>query len=440
MPTSAPLCTLLPWCPPEHLLTLCHNQPQSVFLDSGGDPKQDRHRWSILCPRPSASLSVLGFDPSAYWNTLRQFWREHTPPASPHCKHLPFSGGVIGLASYEAGLACEGLHSRHPLSTPPLTALACRDLFVIDRREQALWWVSPDGTPPPPLPEAPPPSSTLPPLRWQADYDEQAWHHTIDKVRAYIQQGDIFQANITMRWHSSRPERLDLLSLYQRMRTRCPAPFGAWFHTANTSLLSASVERFLSLSPDGTIETRPIKGTTGIDPDPTRNAALRSALTQDTKELAENLMITDLMRHDIGRVCALGSITVPQLCAVERFEHVHHLVSSVQGTLKNTLDGIDLLAATVPPGSVTGAPKHRALEIIDEVERSSRGAYCGTLFRLGWDGSLDSSVIIRSISATAHQLSLGAGGGITWPSDAQREYHETLLKAAPLLALTEPSS
>lgn len=439
MPSSAsPFCTELPWCPTEHLLALCQNQPHSVFLDSGGNPQEERHRWSVLCPKPSANLTIYGYDPTAYWGSLRQFWRDHTPQASARLPHLPFSGGIIGVISYEAGLACEKLRTRHNSTTPPITALACRDVFIIDRREHALWWVSADGTPPPELPNQPYAATPLSSLSWRADHGALAWDEAIRKVRHYITQGDIFQANITMRWHATLPQHTDLLSLYHRMRHRCPAPFGAWFHTPNMTLMSASVERFLRLSADGAIETRPIKGTIGTDPAPERNDALRHTLAHDEKELAENLMITDLMRHDIGRVCQLGSVTVPQLCAVERFAHVHHLVSSVQGTLRPDLDGIDLLAATVPPGSVTGAPKHRALEIIDEIETSARGAYCGTLFRLGWDGDMDSSVIIRSISKTHEGLSLGAGGGITWPSDALREYEEMCLKATPLLTLTQP--
>lgn len=390
-----------------------------------------------MCPQPSAHLTIQGYNPATYWAALRQFWRDHTPHASAALPHLPFSGGVVGLVSYEAGLACERLRSRHATATPPITALACRNLFVIDRRDRTLWWVSADDAPPPVFPDAPLSPSPLPALPWRADHGALAWDEAIRKVRHYITQGDIFQANITMRWHSPRLPECDRLRLYHQLRQRCPAPFGAWFHTPSITLLSASVERFLSLSAGGTIETRPIKGTIGIDPDPERNAALRHALAHDDKELAENLMITDLMRHDIGRVCQLGSVNVPQLCTVERFAHVHHLVSSVQGQLRPELDALDLLAATVPPGSVTGAPKHRALDIIDEVETSARGAYCGTLFRLGWDGDMDSSVIIRSLSATQHGLSLGAGGGITWPSDAQREYREMCLKAAPLLSLTQ---
>ncbi|MCQ0041380.1 MAG: anthranilate synthase component I family protein [Bombella sp.] len=437
-PLPAPHITELPWCPPERLFPLCREGGASVFLDSGGPAEQERHRWSFLCPRPAGRLTLPLAEMHHLPQHLRAFRAAHAPAGrpSPHLPELPFTGGVIGLLSYEAGMAREGLTSRHATNCPAFTALACRDLFIFDRREQRLWWASADGTPPPGQPATTArPDHPGPSLTPVAEQDAATWQAAVRTVQEYIAAGDIFQANLTMRWVAPRPETLDLHALYNQLRTRCPAPFGAWFHTPDFTLLSASVERFLSLDRQGRIETRPIKGTCPVSDDPQQNDALKEALHRDEKELAENLMITDLMRHDIGRVCQLGSVDVPQLFAVERFAHVHHLVSSVTGQLQRDHDATDLLAATIPPGSVTGAPKYRAMQIIDEVESSARGAYCGTLFRLGWDGALDSSVIIRSISATASHLQVGAGGGITYPSHPEREYEEMCLKAAPLLAV-----
>ncbi|MCX8667049.1 anthranilate synthase component I family protein [Acetobacteraceae bacterium B3987] len=434
-PSSAPRITELPWQPSERLFPLCWQEKRSVFLDSGGPAEQERHRWSFLCPQPAEHLTLPLTEMRHFARHLRAFLAAHAPKGelSTPSPNLPFTGGVIGLLSYEAGMAREGLISRHETDCPAFTALACRDLFIIDRLEQRLWWASLDGLPPPELPAATPPAHKCPPITAIAEQSASAWQAAVRTVQDYIAAGDIFQANLTMRWVASRPEGLDLPHLYERLRTACPAPFGAWFHTPNFTLLSASVERFLSLDRQGRIETRPIKGTCPISTDPRQNDALKETLRRDEKELAENLMITDLMRHDIGRVCRLGSVEVPQLFAVERFAHVHHLVSSVTGQLQAEYDAADLLAATIPPGSVTGAPKYRAMEIIDEVETSARGAYCGTLFRLGWDGAMDSAVIIRSISATADHLKVGAGGGITYPSHPEREYEEMCLKAAPLL-------
>lgn len=435
-PLSAPHTVELPWQPPEQLFPLCRGKERSVFLDSGGPAEQERHRWSFLCPCPAGQLTLPLTEIHNFPQRLRDFLSAHAPETSPHTPSpdLPFTGGVIGLLSYEAGMACEGLTSRHETDCPAFTALACRNLFIFDRLERRLWWASADGTPPPEPPVIPAsPARERPRITAMAEQSAEAWQEALQRVRGYIAAGDIFQANLTMRWVAARPKDLNLHSLYEQLRTRCPAPFGAWFHTPDFTLLSASVERFLSLDRQDRIETRPIKGTCPISPDPQQNEALKDALRHDEKELAENLMITDLMRHDIGRVCRLGSVEVPQLFTVERFAHVHHLVSSVTGQLQDGHDAADLLAATIPPGSVTGAPKYRAMEIIDKVEFSARGAYCGTLFRLGWDGALDSAVIIRSISAAEGHLRVGAGGGITYPSHPEREYKEMFLKAMPLL-------
>ncbi|QHI96100.1 anthranilate synthase component I family protein [Aristophania vespae] len=428
--------TELPWQAIEAYLPLLEGE-EALLLDSGGDPAQTRQRFSFLCPKPKAVLKLTSEEIRDFRPYLRSFWQKYRP-ANPFMSSLPFTGGLVGFASYEAGLMCEGLVSRHKTDAPLFLLLACTDLFIFDRLEQRLWWASAEGNAPPPCP-APFASDsqnklTLPSaLNFIPDDKASSWKNKVEKIRAYIEAGDIFQANLTMRWKAERPANMPLLPLYTALRQACPAPFGAFLNTPDFGLLSASIERFLSLSAEGLIETRPIKGTAPIHADPLLNNKIQEALSKDEKELAENLMITDLMRNDLGRVSKIATVTVPQLCVVERFRHVHHLVSSVQGRLQDHYDVFDLLQATLPPGSVTGAPKHQALKIIDELESSSRGVYCGTLLRIGWDGALDSSVIIRSISATSDQFRLGAGGGITWPSDPGCEYDEMLLKAAPLL-------
>lgn len=427
--SSSMLLIELPWRPVEDYLPFLSNQ-QVAFLDSGGNPAQDRQRWHYLCPEPAATLYLDHQDVKQFPSILRKFWKEQKA-THPLETSLPFVGGLIGFASYEAGLLCEDVLPRHKTDAPGFLVMACHDLFIFDRLKQRLWWSSTKGNPPPPIPERV--TAHAPILTFTQDDTELEWKNSVEAVRRFIEAGDIFQANLTMRWHAPRPQKTELSGFYEKLRKACPAPFGAFLKTPDFGLLSASVERFLSLTSEGIIETRPIKGTAPLTTDPVDNEKIKSALAQDEKELAENLMITDLMRHDLGRVSELASVHVPQLCAVEEFAHVHHLVSSVQGRLKANHDAFDLLWATLPPGSVTGAPKHRALEIINELESSSRGTYCGTLFRIGWNGAMDSSVIIRSVSATPNQFRLGAGGGITWPSSPQAEYDEMLLKAAPLL-------
>ncbi|WP_297443994.1 anthranilate synthase component I family protein [Acidocella sp.] len=214
-----------------------------------------------------------------------------------------------------------------------------------------------------------------------------------------------------------------------------PAPFAACLESGAFGLVCASPERFLRLYPDGRVETRPIKGTMARHPDPAADASAAAALRANPKERAENLMITDLLRNDLGKVCEIGSVRVPELWSVESYAQAHHLVSAVTGQLRPGLDAFDLLAATLPGGPITGAPKHRAMEIIDELEAGPRGAYCGALAWIGFDGAMDSAIIIRTLTATARTLYTQAGGGITWDSTWNAEYEEAMIKLSPLLAL-----
>ncbi|GBR04394.1 anthranilate synthase component I family protein [Acetobacter oeni] len=421
------------------MLPLMEAHPWAAYLDSGGEIVSTRSRWSFLCLSPAETLTLSGHtllrndhpvigDP---WQHLRQI--AQTAVASDSEPDLPFSGGVIGLASYESGLKQNDLSSRHPSGTPSFLAASFTDVLAFDRREKRCRWISKAGNPPPDFT----PRSGFPvnpPLCFIPDQDREDWMKSVRKIIEFIEAGDIFQANLTMRWFAKRPAGFNERAAYHALRATSPAPFGAWLKTPDVSLLSASVERFISLSAEGRIETRPIKGTAPAgktEADKRRNTEI---LSVDEKELAENLMITDLMRHDIGRVSRLGSVAVPQLSKVEQFTHLLHLVSEVEGRLRPGLDAIDLLKATLPPGSVTGAPKKRAMEVIDQLETSARGAYCGSLFRISHDGAMDSSVIIRSlVRENQDRLSIGAGGGITWLSDPAREYDEMVLKATPLL-------
>ncbi|QDH17002.1 anthranilate synthase component I family protein [Swingsia samuiensis] len=432
-----PLVQELPWKPPSDALSLLKDQPWAAFLDSGGSTQTQRGRWSYIGLYPSETLTVEKnniirndqYVSGSVWDHLQEMAQsvQHTLST-----HIPFYNGVIGMASYEAGLYLENVLSRHHSCTPLFIAATYNNILAFDRQEQKCWWVSKDQLPPPTWPY---PFSQNQPLSldFQAEQSSELYQRSVQKIINYIGAGDIFQANLTMRWFAKIPYDFNEIAAYDILRTTSPAPFGAYLKSPHFSLLSASVERFISLSSDGRIETRPIKGTAPLGKTAQEQEFYTAKLASDPKENAENLMITDLMRNDIGKISQLGSVHVPELSRVEQFQHVLHLVSSVQGKIQTGFTAIDLLKATLPPGSVTGAPKKRALEIIDEVETSSRGAYCGSVFRIGQDGSLDSSVIIRSISRTPSHLSIGAGGGITWLSDPQKEYNETLLKAAPLL-------
>ncbi len=258
----------------------------------------------------------------------------------------------------------------------------------------------------------------------------------VERAIAYIHAGDVFQVNLTQRFVAARPPGLVPFDLYRRLRAANPAPFAAFLNCGpGLAVASASPERFLALDRDGAIEARPIKGTRPRAADPHADAAAARDLAASGKDRAENLMITDLLRNDIGRVAEIGTVTVPVLYGVESFATLHHLVSVVRGRLRHGLGAVDLLRAAFPGGSVTGAPKVRAMEIIDELEPAPRGAYCGAIGWIGADGAMDTSIVIRAVTVTADQVVVQAGGGIVAESDPAAEYAEMMAKAAPALAV-----
>jgi para-aminobenzoate synthetase component 1 len=251
-------------------------------------------------------------------------------------------------------------------------------------------------------------------------------------VREYIVAGDIFQANLSQRFQSSLPEAP--FDLYRRLRHRNPAPFAAYLDFGELAVLSASPERFLRLDQERRlVETRPIKGTRPRGLGPMHDAALGRALAESEKDRAENVMIVDLLRNDLSRVCRPGTVRVPELFALEHHPTVHHLVSTVVGELEPSADAFDLIRAAFPGGSITGAPKVRAMEIIAELEPTQRGVYCGSIGYLSATGAMDTSIVIRTYLALRGQVYFQAGGGIVADSDPELEYRETLDKARGLI-------
>ncbi len=259
---------------------------------------------------------------------------------------------------------------------------------------------------------------------------EPAYREAFARVQAYIRAGDCYQVNLALRFAASC--RGQPWPLYLALRARNPAPFSAWLNFPFGQVLSSSPERFLSVR-DGLVETRPIKGTRPRSPDPLEDARLRAELAGSAKDRAENLMIVDLLRNDLGRVCAPGSISVPSLFGVESYATVHHLVSSVRGRLLPGRTALDQLAAAFPGGSITGAPKLRAMAIIEELEPAPRGVYCGAIGYLGCDGGMDTNIAIRTLTCAGNRLDFWAGGGLVADSDAAAEYQECQDKARVLL-------
>ncbi len=270
-----------------------------------------------------------------------------------------------------------------------------------------------------------------PRLALRSSFSRSEYLRAVERVREYIFAGDIFQANLSQRFEAPLDE--SPWSLYRRLRSRNAAPFAAFLELPDASVLSASPERFLRVDASGHVETRPIKGTRPRGLGPEHDAALGQALTESAKDRSENLMIVDLLRNDLSRVCAPGSVHVPELFALERYATVHHLVSTVVGDLSPGADALALLTAAFPGGSITGAPKLRAMEIIAELEPSQRAVYCGSIGYLSVTGELDTSIAIRTAVVRDGRVYFNAGGGIVADSDPEQEYRETLDKARGII-------
>jgi para-aminobenzoate synthetase component 1 len=265
-----------------------------------------------------------------------------------------------------------------------------------------------------------------------SSFSRPAYLDAVRRVREYILAGDIFQANLSQRFET--PFSGDPLVLYHRLRALNPAPFAAYLAAPEFAIASASPERFIRVDPHGTVETRPIKGTSPRGIGPEHDAHLGRALVESEKDRAENLMIVDLLRNDLSRVCRPGTVLVPELFALEHYSTVHHLVSTVVGRLADGLDATDLLRAAFPGGSITGAPKVRAMEIIAELEPSRRGPYCGAMGYLSSTGAADTNIVIRTYLVRHGRVYFNAGGGIVADSDPAAEFDETLDKARALIA------
>jgi para-aminobenzoate synthetase component 1 len=268
----------------------------------------------------------------------------------------------------------------------------------------------------------------------QSSFSPGAYQDAVRRVVEHIRAGDVFQVNLAQRLMARQTQ--GALETYGRLRERNPAPFAGFFDAGGAAVLSASPERFLRADGDR-IETRPIKGTRPRGRTGREDQDLREELRSSEKDRAENVMIVDLLRNDLSRVCRLFSVEAPELFRVETYRTVHQLVSVVRGRLRQGLGPLDLLRAAFPGGSITGAPKIRAMEIIAALEPVARGPYCGSLAWIGFDGSMDSSILIRTLTAAQGWLQLPAGGGITAPSDPEAEYVETLHKAEGMMLALE---
>lgn len=429
------------------------DRPWAVMLDSGHPQNAARGRYDILSAEPRLRIvthgettDVSGTCTETSVDDPFEVLRRHLGTRRNPWPDLPFTGGALGYFAYDLARRIETLPSvaRDDEHMPEM-AIGIYDWAIInDHRERRAWLVAqgPDAqelrwqalcerltTPAPRVSRAPfrvqgAPASNLP----RDDY-LQAFH----RIQHYIREGDCYQVNLAQRF--CVPASGDPWLAYRRLRAINPAPFSAYLNLPFAQVLSASPERFLLLQEDR-VETRPIKGTRPRHDDPAHDRALVEQLKSSVKDRAENLMIVDLLRNDLGKSCAPGSIRVPSLFEVESFATVHHLVSTIEGQLAAGMDALHLLRGCFPGGSITGAPKLRAMQIIEELEPNRRGVYCGSIGYIGYDGAMDTNIAIRTLVYSEGKLRFWAGGGIVADSSADAEYQETFDKAAAMLRLT----
>jgi para-aminobenzoate synthetase component 1 len=442
-----------------------------VLLDSAARHRERDARYSFLTADPIAvcQLDAITIRQPVF-EPLRQWQQEMSLLSETDTEDLPpFFGGIAGLLSYEFGHAFERLPQPtiDEFRTPALLAglydwaivwdhlsktVRCYVLTFSPRSETGgekpqgldrFEWILSRLQRDPPAQQI----RSIEPQTSRMDFAEQhriepstpiyssftrdSYLKSVSRVIEYIRAGDIFQANLSQRllaeWSGSAVE------LYGRVRQNNPAPFCGLFQADDFAVVSASPERFLKVDRNRLVETRPIKGTRRRPRSPIADLFAGDELSASEKDRAENVMIVDLLRNDISRNCSTGSVKVTGLCEIERFETVLHLVSTIQGILGENRDVWDLLGGCFPGGSITGAPKIRAMEIIAELEPTVRGAYCGSLFALGPAGDFDSSILIRTFTLKNGWVQFPVGGGIVADSDPLDEYRETLHKASGLI-------
>jgi para-aminobenzoate synthetase component 1 len=440
-----PTCSVhpLPYHPnPAKYFSRVRHAPGAVLLDSGR-PGADRGRFDLLSAWPTEQLRGQHDETgSDFLQRLRQSLEQLGAAQLPEECPLPFAGGLIGYLSYDFGRRLE-----------PLPAHAIDDLQLPDARLGVYAWAMisdhQQGTSQlvfhPALPESerqrlltlfsqtPAADSATFKLigTFKADLTEGDYRSAFMRIQAYIQSGDCYQVNFSQRFQADCQG--DPWAAYCALRRACPTPFSGYMTLPdNSTVLSLSPERFVRVN-DRRVETRPIKGTRPRSKDATQDAAYAAELLSSPKDRAENLMIVDLLRNDLGRSCKTGSVTVPELFSLESYPNVHHLVSSVTGELAAGKDSLDLIAGSFPGGSITGAPKIRAMQIIDELEPSRRALYCGSLMYLDVRGEMDSSIAIRSLLIKDGRVSCWGGGGIVADSECEAEYQESITKVRVLL-------
>jgi para-aminobenzoate synthetase component 1 len=445
---------------------LFKHKPFSFFLDSGMDP-QRLGRYSFMGSDPflvmksrGSEITLLSLDGEKAvsgnpFDVLGELLHKYKLDGNPTA--LPFIGGAVGYLSYDLGHFVEKLPSTavDDLQLPECY-LAFYDAAIAFDHLEGRAYVAATGFPETgsarlaraesrleelrraltgaPLPddykEALFDQPVESPVGLSSNFTHEGYVEAVEAVRDYIMAGDIFQANISQRFDADLP--LPPYDLYRRLRRINPAPFASYLNLDGVTVVSSSPERFLLVRGD-MVETRPVKGTRPRGKDTASDEVMARELVQSIKDQAEHVMIVDLERNDLGRVCRYGTVRVSELAALEKYATVFHLTSTVEGQLRPGKGVIDLLKATFPGGSITGAPKVRAMEIIDELEPTRRSVYTGSIGYLSFDGNLDLNIVIRTILVKEGRAYFQVGGAVVYDSDPEGEYIETLDKAKALI-------
>ncbi|ODB97759.1 aminodeoxychorismate synthase component I [Candidatus Thiodiazotropha endoloripes] len=429
--------------------------PWAAFLDSC-HPYTEQGRYDILSADPQTVLITRGehtrIVPSGGSMRLStedpfQLLSDSLGPIQQSVEDLPFCGGAIGYFGYDLARRLESLPSlAEDVDQLPQMAVGIYDWsLVVDHQQQCSWLV---GQNPARLErfrrmllsvaENSSKPANLSPYRVVgsicSNMNREEYLASLARIKKYIQDGDCYQVNFAQRF--SVTAKGDTWQAYKGLRQLNAAPFAAYLSTPDCQIMSSSPERFLELR-NGLVETKPIKGTAPRGEDSIEDMMLAEMLKNSSKDQAENLMIVDLLRNDLGKVCATGTVTVPELFKLESFARVHHLVSKVCGELAAGENALSLLRACFPGGSITGAPKLRAMEIIEELEPHRRGIYCGSIGYVSFDGDMDTNIAIRTMVHAQGITRLWAGGGIVADSDPEAEYRETYHKASALFDLLQ---
>jgi para-aminobenzoate synthetase component 1 len=395
-----------------------------------------------------------GDSPSGFEAAFRA-WRNRFS-ASEIAGGPPFQGGAVGYVSYDAAsIWVRDFKSRHADASRDVVEFALYDtVLAFDHSERRLEVYaaglsgadrSADETlahervsellPVVQSIYDPPGDHKGEPVPWILEPGQPAYTDLVAEVREAILEGEIYQANVASLWTRTVHSGHDTFRDYFSLRKRTQADFSAFGVFAGRTIASLSPERLVAMTADGKVRAEPIKGTVKRSPDPEKDRDLSRGLVESEKDRAENIMIVDLLRNDLSRVCRPESVNVTRLCDLEMLPNLYHLVSTIEGQLANGYDAVDLMGAVFPGGSVTGAPKQRAMEIIDTLEPAARGVFCGSFGYVGFDGACDFNIMIRTIEHLAEADRYWSGAGLTLLSDPEAEWDEVQLKAERILGL-----